>query len=99
MRWLYVLATLKQHLSKISTSIHETVEQDWGWVEKKNVAFKMNCVYNRRRNNLQDTHSNFSPIVLLPNSWKAFHIYIYIYMLPGFPDLIGKVLKINSKFS
>ena len=39
MRWLYVLATLKQHLSKISTSIHETVEQDWGWVEKKNVAF------------------------------------------------------------
>ena len=40
MRWLYVLATLKQHLSKISTSIHETVEQDWGWVEKKNVALK-----------------------------------------------------------
>ena len=31
---------IKQHLSNIWRSIHKKVKQHWGWVEKKNVAYK-----------------------------------------------------------
>ena len=31
---------IKEHLSKIWNSIHEKVKPQWGWVEKKSVAYK-----------------------------------------------------------
>ena len=35
---------IKQHLSKIWSSILEEVKQHWGWVEKKALLIKKKCV-------------------------------------------------------
>ena len=37
---MIMLICVKQHLSKIWSSIYDKVKPHWGWVEKKNVAYK-----------------------------------------------------------
>ena len=37
---MMILICIKQHLSKIWSSIHEKVKQHWGWVEKKRCLSK-----------------------------------------------------------
>ena len=37
---IMMLICIKQHLNNIWSSIHKQVKQHWGWVEKKNVAYK-----------------------------------------------------------
>ena len=39
---IMMLICIKQHLSKIWSSVYENVTQHWGWVEK-NVAYKKGC--------------------------------------------------------
>ena len=40
---IMVVVYIKQHLSKISSSIYEKVKQRWGWVEKKALLIKKAC--------------------------------------------------------
>ena len=39
--------SIKQHLSKIWSSIHEKVKKDWGWVETEVLLIKKCVLYKR----------------------------------------------------
>ena len=40
-----ILICIKQHLSKLWSSIHEKIKQCWGWVEKKLCLLKKACTW------------------------------------------------------
>ena len=40
---IMMLICIKQHLNNIWSSIHERVQQRWGWVEKKCCLYKKVC--------------------------------------------------------
>ena len=51
-----MLICIKQHLSSILSQIHEKINQHWGWVEKKGVAYNRKRVYPKAWNRIMIMH-------------------------------------------
>ena len=75
--WWYLLYyCIKQHLTNIWSSIHETFKQHWGWVEKKRVIIFSNgsLIWDWIIPELCHLHSFF----ISPNIWYQIMIFLAI---------------------